>query len=98
MKKYFVYLIEIIFISSIFSQVIINEYSASNLSEFTDNYQLEEDWIELYNTSINDLDLSGYFLSDDETNPTKWIVPEGIIIPGTRYITFWCSGRDEFIK
>ncbi|MBC8197757.1 MAG: CotH kinase family protein [Candidatus Marinimicrobia bacterium] len=98
MKKYFVYLIEIIFISSIFSQVIINEYSASNLSEFTDNYQLEEDWIELYNTSLNDLDLSGYFLSDDETNPTKWIIPEGIIIPGTRYITFWCSGRDEFTE
>ena len=89
-------LIGFIFISAIFSQVIINEYSASNLSEFTDNYQLEEDWIELYNPSSIDVNLTGFFLSDDENNPTKWVIPDGVIIPATRYLTFWCSGRDEY--
>ena len=28
-------------------QVVINEYSASNLTGYVDNYSMEEDWIEL---------------------------------------------------
>ena len=30
-----------------FSQVIVNEYSCSNVSTLTDNYGENEDWIEL---------------------------------------------------
>jgi len=57
--------------SPIFCQVLINEYSASNLSWYTDNYQMEEDWIELYNTGSTDEDIGGYFLSDDSDEPIK---------------------------
>ena len=52
-----------------FSQVVVNEFSASNLSQFTDNYNLYEDWIELYNTSGSAVDIGGYFLSDNEKFP-----------------------------
>ena len=41
------------------AQVVINEFSASNLESFTDNFGKTEDWIELYNTSSNDVDISG---------------------------------------
>ena len=35
------------------SQVTINEFSASNLSDFPDNYAKHEDWIELYTAQGN---------------------------------------------
>ena len=86
----------IVLFSPIFCQVLINEYSASNLSWYTDNYQMEEDWIELYNAGSTDEDIGGYFLSDDPDEPTKWLIPGGTIISADGYIVFWCSGRDEY--
>jgi len=77
-----------------FSQVVINEYSASNLNSFLDNFGKTEDWIELYNTSQDDLNIGGYFLSDKESKPLKWQIPTGTIIPGNGHLVFYCSGRD----
>ena len=88
-------ILAILILTPLIGQVVVNEYSASNLTLYTDNYDLEEDWIELYNTSETDLDISGYFLSDKEDNPTKWIIPGGTIISANGYLVFWCSGRDE---
>lgn len=75
-------------------QVVINEYSASNLASYPDEYNAYEDWIELYNTSSSAIDLSGYYLSDKSNNPTKWTIPTGTIIEGNNFIVFWASGRD----
>ena len=36
-----------------YSQVVINEYSASNLNTILDNYSSNEDWVELFNAGIN---------------------------------------------
>ena len=94
MSKLLIFLM-VFMLSPLISQVVINEYSASNLYDYLDNYGMEEDWIELYNTSDNPIDLSGYALSDKIDNPIKWIIPGGTIISANGYITFWCSGRDE---
>jgi hypothetical protein len=95
MKKIISTLGIIILFSPIFCEIIINEYSASNLTGYTDNYDMEEDWIELYNTSNENVDAGGYYLSDEADEPTKWMIPFGTTIPGNGYKTFWCSGRDE---
>ncbi len=78
-----------------FSQVVVNEYSASNLDEFPDNHNYYEDWIELYNADDTEFDLGGYFLSDKILNPTKWKIPTGTIISAHGFLRFWASGRDE---
>lgn len=78
-----------------YSQVVINEYSASNLTTYTDNYSKTEDWIELYNTSSSAVNIGGYYLSDDVDFLTQWQIPAGTIISGNGLLTFWCSGRDE---
>ena len=88
-------ILALLILTPLIGQVVINEYSASNLYEYTDNYNMEEDWIELYNSSESDLDISGYYLSDKEDNPTKWAIPGGTIITAEGFLTFWCSGRDE---
>ncbi|MGK0385869.1 MAG: hypothetical protein ACI849_000474 [Patiriisocius sp.] len=81
--------------SPLLGQVVVNEYSASNLEGYTDNYQSQEDWIELYNTSSSSVNLGGYHLSDSETNTDKWEIPAGTVISANGYLRFWCSGRDE---
>jgi len=76
-------------------QVLINEYSASNLNVFLDNYNKTEDWVELYNPSGSPIDISGWYLSDKTSKPTKWMIPAGTIIQSNDFLVFWCSGRDE---
>jgi hypothetical protein len=77
------------------AQVVVNEYSCSNLNQFTDNYGEHDDWIELYNTSAATVSLDGYYLSDDNDEPTKWKFPLGTSIGPNGYLLIWASGRDE---
>jgi len=79
----------------LYGQVVINEYSTSNLTNYIDNYNNEEDWIELYNSSSSSINIGGYYLSDKQSNPTKWEIPAGTTIAANGYLVFWCSGRDE---
>lgn len=77
------------------AQVLINEFSASNVNDLTDNYGNYEDWIELYNAGSTDVNLEGYYLSDRLTNPTKWQIPADVTIPAGGHLLFWASKRDE---
>src|SRR6185436_11984822 len=48
----------------------------------------ELDWIELFNPNAFDVDLGGWFLSDDGGVPTKFRIPPGTIIPAGGYRVF----------
>lgn len=76
------------------AQVVVNEYSCANWKQFVNYYQDTEDWIELYNPSAAPVDLSGYYLSDNEDKPTKWVFPSNSSIPAGGFLNVWCSGRD----
>jgi len=94
-KSLFIILVLLGSFSLLSAQVVINEYSASNLADFTDNYQKYEDWFELYNPGTSAVVLAGFYLSDDTANPTKWEIPAGIGIGAGQHMVFWASGRDE---
>ena len=97
MNRLFISLVSLLFVFvSVQGQVLVNEFSASNLNQFTDNYNKYEDWVELYNTSGSSVDIGGYFLSDSENNRDKYQIPAGTTIPGNGFLVFWCDGRDEF--
>ncbi|MNJ83085.1 CotH protein [compost metagenome] len=74
------------------AQVVINEYSCSNMNGPMDAFGEREDWIELYNTGAAAVDLTGYYLSDNDNNPQKWQIPSGSI-PANGYKMVYCSGR-----
>ena len=78
-----------------FGQLVINEFSAANRNHLTDNYGDTPDWIELYNSSTSDIDLTGYYLSDKLDDPLKWQIPGGVVPAGGNLLIF-ASGRDEF--
>ncbi len=95
MKKiFFSLLLSIILCNSgIQAQVVINEYSCSNVSSFVDNFGEYNDWIELYNTTGAAVNLNGWHLSDNKLNPTKWMI--GMVsIPANGFVRIWASGRN----
>ena len=77
------------------AQVVINEYSASNISHYSDNFGNNEDWIEIYNPTTSPVDLTGWYLSDKPSDLIKFQIPSGTVAAGGR-IMIVCSGRDEF--
>ena len=79
--------------------VLINVVSAGN-SIYVNEYFKKEDWIELYNQTDHDIDLSGMYLSDDLWNATKYkISAEGTevstIIPANGYKVIWCDKKES---
>lgn len=81
--------------------VVINEISASN-NIYINDLQKKEDWVELYNTTSEDIDLSGMFLSDNLNKPEKWQIgselsadsPISTIIPAHGYKIIWCDKEE----
>jgi spore coat protein CotH/Leucine-rich repeat (LRR) protein len=73
---------------------VINEYMASNGDSIEDFQGNSEDWIELYNPLDRAFDLSGYYLSDDETNLSKWAFPQGTMIEAKGYLLIFASGKN----
>ncbi len=71
--------------------VVINEILASNDMGQTDEAGEHEDWIELYNTNDFEVDLSGFYLSDNNTVPDKWQVPAGTVLPADSYLIIWAD-------
>ena len=77
--------------SALGGPVVINELMASNSMTVTDETGDYEDWIELFNTSNQAVDLSGYYLSDNPANLAKYEIPQGISIPANGYVIFWAD-------
>ena len=61
------------------------------------------DWIELENFGSNEVDISGYTLSDDPDNPHKFIFPAGSAISGHDFaapkeLGFGLAGTGEYVS
>jgi hypothetical protein len=72
--------------------VIINEVLAIN-STLKESDGSTPDFVELYNTSGGEVNLSGWSLTDDLATPQKWIFPQGSVIPGHGYLKILCNGN-----
>ena len=75
------------------SQLYINEIMARNRGTIADESGQYDDWIELYNATDDPIELDGLFLSDDLSDPTKWVLPAVAISP-RGFVLIWAD-RDE---
>lgn len=75
--------------------VVINEFMAKNNTYITDPDGEYDDWIELYNNSSEQIDLSGYYISDKADDPEKFQLPEGTIIKAGSYLIIWADEDQE---
>lgn len=78
------------------SDILINEFMASNEGTIADDDGDYTDWIELYNDGTSAIDLNGYSISDDPTDPSLWVFPSFVIQPGEHRIIF-ASGKDKLV-
>ena len=74
------------------SPLRINEVSAS-ADIYINDYKKKSDWLELYNTTDQDISLEGLYLSDNPSKPQKYQLQGGIVpAHGTQII--WCDKKD----
>ena len=74
----------------VISGLVINEVMAANFSKVADQDGEYDDWVELYNGGANDINLTGFYLSDNENILNKWMFPN-ITIASNDYLIIWCD-------
>ena len=74
--------------------ILINEFLASNVSTNIDEALDYDDWIELYYNVSDEISLEGYFLTDDLSQPDKWMFPD-ISISGEGHLLIWADEDQE---
>lgn len=72
------------------SPVVVNEILAQNINGAVDELLQHEDWVELYNTSNQTVDISGKWLSDSLV-VLKYQFPVGTTIPPFGVLRVWCD-------
>ena len=80
--------------------VRINEVSADN-GIYVNEYFKHNDWVELYNTTNQPIDVEGMYISDDLDKPKKYQIANvqsplvngqsPTIIPAHGYLVIWCD-------
>ena len=81
-----------------FEGLYINEVMASNQEYFTTSYGTTPDWIELYNSTDADMDLSGLWLSDSKKVLNKFIFPQGTLLKAKGFLVVYASGVDGVME
>ena len=74
------------------SPVFFSEVSPTN-ANFKDNDGNDPGWVEFYNSSDAPVSLSGYALTDDLTNPRRWVFGDATV-PAKSYMIVFLSGKN----
>ena len=74
-----------------YKSLMINEICSTNKNSFKDSTGASPDWIEIYNSSDNDIALDGIGLSDGKNNKFKFTFPTGTTISAGGYILVLCD-------
>jgi len=89
-------LFAIFWTTQLWGQIVINEICPANADLVYDpDYFNFKGWVEVYNSGASSVDISGYFLSDDELNKAKWQIPPGTILAANSYLIIWCDKKDS---
>jgi hypothetical protein len=77
--------------------VVISEFRAINNSTLADEDGTYADWIELYNTSTNAVNLGGWYLANKATNLTHWMFPSTNLGP-SQFLVVFASNKDRRVS
>jgi hypothetical protein len=68
---------------------------ASNHETVSDDSGKFPDWIELYNPTDKEVDLGGYYVSDNGELPTRFALGQGLTIEAKGYLILWADGDTD---
>ncbi len=76
--------------------LFINEIMASNSAAIADpDYHAYSDWFEVYNINLFPVNLKNYSVTDDFSQPQKFIFQTDVIVPPQGYLVIWCDGKNS---
>lgn len=70
----------------------ISEIMASNTETLEDSFGNTADWIELHNTTVHPIDMTGMYLSDTKKDLERYQFPDGLVIEPDAYLIIFASG------
>ncbi|HEY5911243.1 MAG TPA: lamin tail domain-containing protein, partial [Verrucomicrobiae bacterium] len=76
------------------ANVLISEFMAINNTTLKDEDGSYSDWIELYNSSTDTVNLGGWYLANSVSNLTKWQFPATNLGPN-RFLVVFASNKDR---
>ena len=68
--------------------------ASNSLSVVDPEFDESADWIELHNVGGEDVDLTGWYLTDNLSDSTKWPFPVGTSIQAGGFLLLWCDSED----
>lgn len=68
--------------------LVISELMALNTATLPDQDGDYSDWLEIYNPTADDVDLHGWYLTDNSARLTQWPFPDGTLAVGERKVVF----------
>src|SRR6185369_13360797 len=74
--------------------VTISEFMAINNTTLVDEDGEYSDWLELYNSGTNIIDLAGWYLCNKATNLTQWSFPSTNLAPN-HFLVVFASNKDR---
>jgi len=78
--------------------IVINEILPINTQYGSDEDGEFDDWIELHNLSNENIDISGYYLTDSKKEYTKWKFPVGTTIVKNGFLIVWADGDSTHVS
>jgi hypothetical protein len=73
---------------------VISEFMASNKTTLADEDGTYADWLELYNPDETEVNLAGWYLTDNAKKLTKWKLP-AVTLPPRSYLVVFASSKDR---
>jgi hypothetical protein len=78
------------------SHLVISEIVADNESGLMDEDGAFPDWLEIFNPTASAINLLGYYLTDDKSEPLGWAFPNITLGPGEHLVVF-ASGKNRVV-
>jgi hypothetical protein len=71
--------------------IVLNEFLTSNSTGLQDETGAFPDWIEIFNRGDAEIDLTGWTLTDDISDPFKWELPDGTVVAAGAYLVVFAD-------
>lgn len=78
------------------ASIVITEFMAQNIRGIVDEDADRPDWVELFNSGVDPVNLGGWYLTDNPLNLNKWRFPS-TNLPPQKHIVVFLSGKDRAV-
>ena len=76
--------------------LVISEIMAINDTTIADEDGEYSDWLEIHNPTASEVNLDGWWLTDDENDRAGWRFPD-VTIPAAEHLLVFASGKDRSV-